>query len=116
MRYFRTIFLEEAEKFVAELDAKSTKKVLYNVDLAEQINDPELFKKLESEIWEFRTKFSGLQYRLLAFWDKSDKHDILILATHGFIKITNNIPTKEIKKAKRIREQYFETKKNKENG
>lgn len=69
MRYFRTIFLEEAEKFVAELDSKPAKKMLYNVDLAEQLNDPELFKKLESEIWEFRTKYSGLQYRLLAFWD-----------------------------------------------
>jgi len=113
VRYFRTIFLEEAEKFVAELDAKSTKKVLYNVDLAEQLNDPELFKKLESDIWEFRTKYSGLQYRLLAFWDKSDKHDILVIATHGFIKKTNKVPVKEINKAKRIREQYFETKKNK---
>ena len=115
MRYFRTLFLEEAEKFIAELDAKSTKKVLYNVDLAEQLNDPELFKKVESEIWEFRTKYSGLQYRLLAFWDKSDKQDILVLATHGFIKKANKVPVKEINKAKRMREHYFKSKRNKKN-
>lgn len=32
--------------------------------------DKEIFKKLEnSEIWEFRTLFSGICYRLFAFWD-----------------------------------------------
>lgn len=50
MRYFETIFLDEAEDFVATLDKKSIKKVLYNVDLAEQTKDPTLFKKLEREI------------------------------------------------------------------
>ncbi|MFC5284729.1 hypothetical protein [Pedobacter alpinus] len=30
--------------------------------------DPELFKKLNNEIWEFRTLYQGLQYRLLAFF------------------------------------------------
>ncbi len=46
MQYFQTRFLEEADKFIAGLDAKTAKKVFYNVDLAEQTNDPKLFKKL----------------------------------------------------------------------
>lgn len=33
--------------------------------------DPELFKKLTDEIWEFRTLYQGLQYLILAFWDKT---------------------------------------------
>lgn len=31
--------------------------------------DSELFKKLNDDIWELRTLFNGICYRLLAFWD-----------------------------------------------
>jgi len=47
MQYFQTRFLDEADKFIAELDVKTAKKVFYNIDLAEQTNDPKLFKKLQ---------------------------------------------------------------------
>ena len=86
MHYFHTRFLEEADKFIARLDAKTAKKVFYNVDLAEQTNDPKLFKKLQNEIWEFRSNYSGLQIRLLSFWDKSDGEETLVIAALGFIK------------------------------
>jgi hypothetical protein len=46
LKYFETRFLEEADKFISKLDAKSIAKVLYNVDIAEQTNDPKLFKKI----------------------------------------------------------------------
>ena len=111
MRYFETRFLEEAEKFISRLDSKTIKKVFYNIDLAEQTNDPRLFKKLKSDIWEFRTKYAGLQIRLLAFWDKSDGKETLVFATHGFIKKVDKVPAKEIDRAVKIREAYF--KKNK---
>lgn len=86
MRYFETRFLEEANEFIAGLDSKTVKKILYNIDLAEQTNDPKLLKKLQNDIWEFRTKYAGLQIRLLAFWDKTDSQNTLVFATHGFIK------------------------------
>jgi len=73
MKYFETRFLEEANKFISKLNLKTVKKIFYNIDLAEQTNDPKLFKKLQNDIWEFRTKYAGLQIRLLAFWDKTDK-------------------------------------------
>jgi phage-related protein len=110
MLYFQTEFLEEAEDFISKLDIKSTKKVFYNIEIAEQTNDPELFKKLEDEIWEFRTKYFGNQIRILAFWDKTEKQKTLVLATHGFIKKVGKVPKKEIEKAKRIRIKYFENK------
>jgi phage-related protein len=72
LRHFQTKFLEEADKFIAGLDPKASRKVFYNIDLAEQTNDPKLFKKLEKDIWEFRTRFGGKQFRLLAFWDKTN--------------------------------------------
>ena len=60
MQYFETRFLEEADKFLATLDIKTIRKVLYNIDIAEQTNDPRLFKKLKQEIWEFRTLYAGI--------------------------------------------------------
>lgn len=113
MRYFETRFLEEADKFVSELDTKTIKKMIYNIDLAEQTNDPKLLKKLQNDIWEFRTKFAGLQIRLLAFWDKTDNKKTLVIATHGFIKKVDKVPANEIDRAVRLREKYFNNKQNK---
>ncbi len=67
MRYFETLFLEEANEFIEGLDFKTVKKIFYNIDLEEQTNDPKLFKKRQNDIWEFRIKFAGLHIRLLAF-------------------------------------------------
>lgn len=92
MCYFETIFLEEAHQFIAGLDQKATRKVFYNVDLAQQLNDPRLFKKLKEEIWEFRTKYGRNEIRLLAFWDKTKVTKTLVLATHGFIKKVDKVP------------------------
>ena len=86
MQYFETIFLEEVDKFLGTLDKKTKKKVIFNTRVAEQTNDPELFKKLNSNIWEFKSKYLGKQIRLLAFWDKTDSEQTLVLATHGFLK------------------------------
>lgn len=110
MRFFETKFLQEAEQFIAQLDPKTIKKIFYNIDLAEHTNDPKLFKKLQNDIWEFRTKFGGLQIRLLAFWDKTDKKETLVIATHGFIKKVDKIPGQEIDRAIRLKTKYFEGK------
>jgi phage-related protein len=110
MRYFETKFLEEADEFIANLDLKTIKKILYNIDLAEQTNDPKLFKKLQGDIWEFRTKFAGIQIRLLAFWDKTESKDTLVIATHGFIKKLDKVPANEIRRAIKLREKYFDNK------
>ena len=111
MKNFETIFLEGAKEFISNLDKKSASKVFYNIDLAEQTNDTKFFKKLQGEIWEFRSKYLGNQYRLLAFWDKSDKKNTLVMAAHGFIKKTSKVPKNEIQKAENIRFEYFASKK-----
>jgi phage-related protein len=111
LHYFRTIFLEEANEFIARLDSKAAKKVFYNLDLAEQTNDPRLFKKLYDEIWEFRVRHGNSQIRLLAFWDKTDNMNTLVIATHGFIKKVDKVPDNEIVRAKNIRKKYFDAKK-----
>ena len=110
MQHFQTRFLEEADKFIAGLDPKAVKKIFYNIDLAEQTNDPRLFKKLQKDIWELRFRFGGSQIRLLAFWDKTNAQETLVLATHGFIKKVDKVPANEIERAVNIREKYFESK------
>ena len=45
--------MEEAHDFIASLDPKTIRKIHYNIDAAEQTNNPKLFKKLQNNIWEF---------------------------------------------------------------
>ena len=107
---YSVVFLEPAKVFLDGLESKSRKKVLFNIWKSREINDPELFKKLSEEIWEFRTKYLSQQLRLLAFWDKEDSNETLVVATHGFIKKTQKTPKNEIEKAEQMRREYFKLK------
>ena len=100
--------MESADEFVRLLDNKTQKKLFQNIRMAENTNNPKFFKKLNSDIWEFRVRFSNQQIRLLAFWDKSEKENTLVIATNGFVKKTQKTPQKEITKAEQIRKQYLE--------
>ena len=86
---FRVDFLEEAKEFLDCLDEKTREKIFYNIWKARSSNDKELFKKLQDEIWEFRTKFNKFYYRLFAFWDKADKIDTVVISTHGLIHVSS---------------------------
>jgi phage-related protein len=93
------------------LERKHSEKILYNIRKAQIYNDPKLFKKLKNDIWEFRTSYQGLQYRMLAFWDKTSSTNTLVISTHGFIKKRSKVSDGEIQKAMQIRLLYFEKKK-----
>ena len=105
---FEVIFLEQAIDFIATVDMKAKAKIYYNLDKAKLGLHPKLFKKLTDDIWEFRTKYAGLQYRLFAFWDRTGKTETLVISTHGMVKKTDKVPKAEIDKAKQIRTEYFE--------
>lgn len=106
-RKFDVLFLREAIDFLDDLSPAVRNKIYYNLDKASLVNDPKLFKKLRDDIWELRIKYSGIQYRLFAFWDKRKKSKSLVIATHGIIKKTDKIPKSHIEKAKQIRLEYF---------
>lgn len=105
---FEVIFLEQALEFLDSLDLKTRRKIYYNIDKAKLGLDPKLLKKLTDEIWEFRTKYSGLQYRLFAFWERTDNTETLVISTHGKVKKADKVLKSEIEKAERIRKTYFE--------
>lgn len=107
---FEIVFLAEAFEFLKLLDQKHSNKILYNIRKAQQKNDPELFKKLTVDVWEFRTLYQGLQYRMLAFWDKTNNQNTLVISTHGFVKKQSKVPDNEISKAEMLRKKYFQDK------
>jgi phage-related protein len=104
---FEVKLLPETVDFLEKLDDKSREKIYYNIKKSQFVNDNELFKKLNENIWEFRTIYMNKAYRIFAFWDKVEGKETLVLATHGILKKTQKTPPKEIKKAEEIRTQYL---------
>lgn len=107
----KVLLMDEASAFIRFLPIKVQRKITFNYRKVEEgVMDKELFKKLEgSNIWEFRTLYDGMCYRLFSFWDTETQ--TLIIATHGIVKKTGKTPPKEIAKAESLRKQYFELKK-----
>jgi phage-related protein len=107
---FEVILLEEVWDFLDTLDEKAKDKIFYNIDKSKYVNDSELFKKLDGEIWEFRTLYNKTYYRILSFWDKTEETGTLVAATHGIVKKTDKVPKGDIEKARTIMKLYFEQK------
>jgi len=107
---FEVSFLEEARDFLDGLGEKERKKIIYNIDKAKVMNDPELFKKLTDIVWEFRTLYRNTKYRLLAFWDKENNKNTLVIVTHGLIKKKSKVPQTDIDKTEDISKIYFKQK------
>ena len=107
---FNVEFLEDAAAFLDSLDEKTKDKIIYNITKARYSSDKDLFKKLNNEIWEFRTLFNKTHYRLFAFWDKSEQTNTVVISTHGLIKKTDKIPQGDLDRAERLRNLYYEFK------
>jgi len=107
---FKVEFFKEVFEFLDGIDKKARNKILFNIDRAKIKTDKTLFKKLTSDIWEFRTLYNKKQYRLFAFWDKSGNKVTIVIATHGIVKKSQKTPKKEINKATELMNKYFESK------
>jgi len=88
---------------LGKIERKSNKKIRYNANkiIKSEISNPALFKKLTKDVYELRTSYNKKKYRLLGFINKG-----FIVFTHGIIKKTSKMPTKEIDKG--IKKQYLE--------
>ena len=103
---FEVRYLDDAIQFINTLDIKVKDKILYDIMRSQYEINNELFKKLTDNIWEFRTRYQGMAYRLLAYWDKDTK--ALVIATHGFVKKKQKTPSNEIKRAEELMKKYYE--------
>lgn len=110
IKRFETKLLGGAFEFIQKQKPKVIQKIFQNIRRAEIQSDLKFFKKLTNEIWEFRTLYAGIQYRLLAFWDKENKANTIVFASHGIIKKTSKVDMKEITKAEKTRKMYFKNK------
>ena len=110
-RTIKIVLSDDAKNFIKIQPLKAQQKIVYNIKKVEGgVMDKELFKKLDdTDIWELRTLFNGICYRLLSFWDNDE--GALVIVTHGIIKKTQKTPSKEIAKAEAIMKEYFNDKK-----
>lgn len=99
----KVVLTEEAQAFLDAQPFKAQQKIYYNIFKVEEgVMKVDIFKKLENtEIWEFRTLYNGICYRLFSFWDTEE--ETLVIATHGIVKKTQKTPLKEIAKAEEIK-------------
>ena len=65
----KVVLTEEAQAFLDAQPFKAQKKIYYNIFKVEEgVMKVDIFKKLENtEIWEFRTLYNGICYRLFSF-------------------------------------------------
>ena len=107
---FELLLTQEARDFLKSLSKDVRSKIGSNIRRIQKgERNIEIFKKLEnSDIWEFRTLYNKVAYRLFAFWDTES--NTLVVATHGIVKKTQKTPAKEIAKAESLRKQYFDNK------
>lgn len=107
-KIIQLILSNEAEAFVRCQQMKVQLKIAYNIRRLESgAIDKELFKKLgDTDIWELRTLFNGMCYRLFAFWDTETR--ALVIATHGIVKKTQKTPKKRDRKSRSNKKNIFQ--------
>jgi phage-related protein len=101
------------EKFIANLNDHEKIEIAAHLDALRQLGleaRRPLVDYLEDGIYELRIRLVKKQIRILYFFFQRDK----IVVTDGFIKKSKNPYPKEIKKAKKFREDF--TRRYKNNG
>jgi phage-related protein len=101
--YFTDFFVKQRQKV--------KDKIVWTFDLIEELHRvPETYlKHLESTdaLYEIRIQLGSDIFRIFCFFDQGQ----LIVLANGFQKKTQKTPKKEIEKALKIREEYFNEKK-----
>jgi phage-related protein len=97
-------------KFIEKLpktDYNKVNKLLKDTTERGLLKNTEKFKKLETGIYEFKS----YQIRIFCFLDNGR----IIILTNGFIKKSQKTPSKEIKIARDLMNNYFQSKKGEKN-
>ena len=101
---------EDIIEFYKSQDEKVRVKIEYVLDLVrnEQRVPIKFFKKLVStnDIYEVRVITAQKSIRILCFIDDGN----LVVLTNAFVKKTQKTPSKEIKLAERLKQQYLDEK------
>lgn len=68
---FKVKFLEDAKVLPDYLDYKPRDKIVYSIWKSKSAKDDELLKKLDDDMWKFKTLHNKIAYRLCAFSDET---------------------------------------------
>ncbi len=102
------IFGRYFDEFIEKLTAKEREKVNYGLVLLKtQDRLPTKFvKHIKDGLYELRTETRGNIYRVFFIFDTGK----IVVLFNGFQKKTQKTPKKEIIKALKIRDEYYEYK------
>ena len=101
-------------EFMKGLTVKEREKVDYGLVLLKtQDRLPAKFvKHIRDGLYEFRTEYNGNIYRVFFIFDEGK----IVVLFNGFQKKSQKIPSGEIAKALKIKEEYYEYKRNDDSG
>lgn len=107
---------DEFVEFYQQLPTKDRKKLIALIKTIEQQGlltaaKMEWIKKLDSNLYEIRSKVASNIQRGLYFHVEEDQYII----THGFTKKSQKTSAREIKHAKEIRSEYYQREENENN-
>jgi phage-related protein len=114
MRRKIIIFGKYFNEFINKLTNKEREKVDYGLVLLKtQDRLPVKFvKHIRDGLYELRTEYQGNRYRVFFIFDTGT----IVVLFNGFQKQTQKTPVKEIEKALRIKEEYYEYKREHDTG
>lgn len=97
------------EAFIATLSEDVVRKIDYGLALlrTQEIVPAKFVKHIEDGIFELRTEWEGNIYRVFFIFDNGN----VVVLFNGFQKKSQKTPQNEIEKAKRIKEEYYGTRK-----
>ena len=105
------IYKDYFTEFFVEQKQKVKDKIIWTFDLIEELQRiPETYlKHLENTdaLYEIRIQLGSDIFRIFCFFDQGQ----LVVLANGFQKKTQKTPKKEIEKALKIKEEYFNEKK-----
>lgn len=106
-RNFGIEITDDVRRFLDSVSDKARAKIEYDMNLSRLEENRNLLKKLDdTDLWEFRIRFDGEAYRVLAF--ELPGKDTLV-ACHAFIKKTQKTPRTEIERADNARRRYLQS-------
>ena len=96
------------EEFYQDLSYKVQQKILWTFRIIEDLDRvPEIYlKHIESTdgLYEIRIQVGSNIYRIFCFFDSNN----LVVVGHGFQKKSQKTPNKELEKAIKIKNEYYE--------
>ena len=98
------------DDFYQDLSYKVQQKILWTFRIIEDLDRvPEIYlKHIESTdgLYEIRIQVGSNIYRIFCFFDSNN----LVVVGHGFQKKSQKTPNKELEKAIKIKNEYYENK------